>query len=147
MQLIFISIIRTAFYSFKDHPASLFDGWEDKARAKPNAIPQFHPQTETLKAKLESKHHSELRSQRAFKHLLQNGLKSPFLAAIDETEENTQEVISEMEEIAEEVVALLYELQAKAVEEREDEKAVSRFKDLVTSELPVLFEDLEKDLL
>lgn len=52
-----------------------------------------------------------------------------------------------MEEITQEVVALLYELRAKAVEEREDEKAVSRFRDLVTSELPLLFDDLEKALI
>lgn len=146
--MIFISIIKTAFFSFKDHPASLFeDNLEGKPRSKSsNAIAVFHPpQAESLKSKLESTFHSELRSQRAFKHLLQNGLNTPFMA--DEIEENTQEIINEMEEIADEVVELLYDLKAKAVEEREDEKAVSRLRELVTAELPLLFQDLEEALL
>ena len=146
--MIFISIIKAAFFSFKDHPASLFeDDMEGKPRSKSsNAIAVFHPpQSESLKSKLESNFHAELRSHRAFKHLVQNGLSTPFMT--DEIEENTQEIINEMEEIADEVVELLYNLKTKAVEEKEDEKAVSRLRELVTAELPLLFQNLEDALL
>lgn len=143
MQLIFISIVKSAFFSFKDRPATLFDGeTSSKLNSKPSETSNFHS-PDSLKSKLNSNFHSEIRSQRAFKQLILTGLKTPLMKTVDETEENTLEVINEMEQIAQEVVSLMYDLKAKASENREEVQVVNRLKELVKEEIPEAIAELE----